>query len=245
MRNLCILLCLVCGLSACSAINDYFEAKRAETKAQQAEQLAKQVKEAHPVGASYEVLTSNGERKQMSIFYNGEGMARILYRDNGKTKVLVDYLNKQITSKDFNTNWQETKQIDEFAFPCILNAKDASARKAECLGMGITRGFPYHRWGLKQENGDEWEVWTDDNDSFPVYFRSIKGGDVTTWMMVNAWIDGSTYDKPTFFTLEPDPLPPAPEVKEEEPEAETQKKHRHRHSQRHRAQKKTNKIAGG
>ena len=236
MRNVCILLCLCLGLSACSALSDLLAKK--ETPAPEIE-----VPKAHPVGVSYEVMTGNGERKTMSIFYSGDGLARILYRNSGNTKLILDYGKKEITSKDFNSDWVETKLIDEYTYPCVLNARDAAKVKASCLGTGRTRGYPYHRWGLRTKN-DEWEVWTDDNDSFPVYFRSIKNGDVTTWTMVNAWIDGSTYDKPTFFTLDPDPTPPAPEAKEEPVELEPEKRHHHKHSQRHRAQKKLTKISG-
>lgn len=225
------------GLSACTELSNWLQSKDKQNE----EALAiQETPKAHPVGVAYDMMSSNGEKKQLSIFYNGEGLARILFRNSGNTKLLLDFNKQEITSKDFNTDWIETKKIDPYNYPIVLNAKNAAALKAECIGKGRRRGYPFHRWSL-HKGDDEWEVWTDDNDSFPIYFRSIRNGEVTTWTMANAWIDGSTYDKPTFFTLEPDPLPPAPETKEPEEPIEPERKQHRKHSKH--GPKKNNKIA--
>lgn len=203
------------------------------------------------MGATYDIVASTGERKQLSMFFNGEGLARILFAKNGNSKVIIDYKKQEISEKDFNTGWTETKKIDPLEIPVLINSKEAAAGQAESLGTGSRKGFPYHRWGKKiKEN--EWEVWTDDMDCFPVYYRSIKNGEVSTWTLVNAWIDGSTYDKPTFFTLEPDPPPPLPEKTEEEKEEEKrqekimqEKKHHQSKYHDHKSAKKKNESSDG
>jgi hypothetical protein len=187
---------------------------------------------AHPVGATYDVTKSGMPARQITVFYDGKGLARILDASVGKEKkTIIDFKKQQITNKDFKANSEETLAIDPLEFPSVLNARDALSAHAACTGKGVTRGFPYHRWRLNQ-NGSEWEVWTDDKDSFPVYYRSIKSGDVVTWTIVSSWIDGSTYDKPTFFSLLKDPPPPEPVKTEEElaqkkikRELELQKRH--------------------
>lgn len=237
MKQQVLLICLSSFvLSACSAVSVWFEKEKTAIEKQDEPKSTP-----HPVGVTYEITSSKGDRKQLSVFYNGEGLARVLFPQNGNSKFLIDYTKQEITNKDFNTDWQESKTLDPYSFPSILDSQSAIKRKAVCIGSGRSKGFPYHRWSYQNRN-DEWEVWTDDNDSFPVYFRSIKDGEVTTWTIVNAWIDGSTYDKPTFFTLDPDPQP-APKA-EEEAEQSTDtvslkhKKHaKHKHSQKKSAKK--------
>lgn len=215
----------VLALSSCTVISGWLNRQnmRLEEKFAANEVAAP----AHPVGVVYEVISSVAPRKQISIFFNGKGMARVLEQgDNWDRKTLIDFKKQQVLHMNFSANLQETKALDPYTFPCVLNAMDAEQAKASCLGVGATRGFPYHRWGLRK-NAYEWEVWTDDRDSFPIYYRSIKGGDVTTWTLLNSWIDGSTYNSPTFFSLQPDPPPPEPIKSQEETEkkeAEKQKR---------------------
>lgn len=200
---------------------------------------------AHPIAVIYDVESSASPRKQVSIFFDGKGMARVLEAGNGRDrKTLVDFRKQVIIRKDLNTSKQETTKIDPYDFPSVLNARDALLAKALCLGSGATRGFPYHRWSLRK-GSCEWEVWTDDRDSFPIYYRSIKSGDVTTWTLVNSWVDGSTYDAPTFFSLEPDPPPPEPIKNTEETEDEAVDKEknlhpRHRNLRKHSTHKSSN-----
>ncbi len=193
-------LLVILQVSACTSLTGLW--RKEESK-----DAVLNVKEAHPVGVAYDVASSNGERKQISIFFNGKGIARLLDPALGNVKVLVDFDKQTVCTKDFDKDMVDMHKLDPFAMPCVLNARYALEQKALSDGTGSTKGFPYHRW-LWRKNDDLWEVWTDDNDSFPVYFRSVKAGEVCTWTIVNAWVDGSTLDKPTFYTLEADPPPP-------------------------------------
>ncbi len=190
----------------------------------------------HPVGVTYDLIASDSPSKQISVFYNGEGLARVLFKGSSQTKkTIIDYQKQEVVNKDFEKDLLETTKLDPYEFPAVLNAENAGARKASCIGRGWFKNFPYHRWLFKDENS-EWEVWTDDNDAFPVYFRSVRNGQVRSWLMQSSWIDGSTYDRPTFFSLEPDPLPkPESEQSElEQPRASSEANHhpkrsKHRH----------------
>lgn len=186
-----------------------------------------------PVGVTYDVISSNAPRKQISVFFNGQAMARVLEPgDNWTGKTLLNYNNELLTKKDFNTETQDISTIDPMAYPAVLDANMAKRVNAKCIGEGVSKGYAYHRWTGKSQNG-EWEVWTDDGDSFPIYYRSIKNGEVCTWTMVNSWIDGSTYNKPTFFTTEADPPPPEPVKTEEEIAEEERKKQEEKQQKAH------------
>ena len=190
-------------------------------------------KSARPVGVSYDVCSSTEPRKQVSMFFNGNSLARVLEPgDNWTEKTLLNYENYLLTKKDFRTEMQDISKIDPLQFPPILNAEMAKREKAVCIGAGRSKGYAYHRWSGKNNKG-EWEVWTDDNDNFPIYYRAIKHGEVCTWTMVNSWIDGSTYNNPTFFTTEADPPPPEPEKTEEQKEKEEQEAMEKAHLKRH------------
>lgn len=219
------------ALSSCTDYSAYLEKREAELDAQE------QKPTPHPIGATYDLTSSKGEHKQFSVFYDGAGKARLLYPKPGTYKILLDFSRKEITTKDFEDNSQETKSLDPYEYPIIINNQQAEQEKAECAGRGQTKGFPYHRWLFKKSN-DEWEVWTDDNDCFPVYYRSIKNGDVTSWTLVNAWVDGSTYNKPTFFTLEPDPPPPEPPKNEAELQKAEPVQEKSRHDHKHISNKR-------
>lgn len=233
--NLIVGAVAVASLSACSGISDWLHKQDMTAE----ESFAKEeLKPAHPVGVTYEVVSTSGIRKQVSVFFNGDGMARLLEPGNNwNTKTLIDFKKQEVTRKDFNPEYLETKKIDPYELPPVLNAKYAIDLKAHCLGKGVSRGYLYHRWG-ERDKKNEWEVWTDDTDSFPIYYRSIKNGDATTWTMIGSWIDGSTYNKPTFFTLEADPLPPEElkaREKEKESEYEREKAKEEAHKRVHRS----------
>lgn len=234
-RNSCALAALSCarsfflgitilGLSSCAEATDWLrERKLSEAKASVS---------ARPVGVTYDVVSSNEPHKQISVFFNGQSLARVLEPgDNWEMKTLLDYKNGKLIEKSFRTETQDINNIDPLKYPPVLTAMDAQRENAKCIGEGRSKGYAYHRWAGKAATG-EWEVWTDDGDSFPIYYRSIKNGEVCTWSMVNSWIDGSTYNKPTFFTTEADPPPPEPEKTEEEKEPEREKEAEKEHAKK-------------
>jgi len=168
------LTCLVvaASLSGCHKISNWMHKQDMTSEENFAAQEV--VEPAHPVGASYDISSSDAPRKQLSLFFNGAGLARVLETGIGRDhKTLVDFKKHQIIHKDFLHNWQNAEALDPYSFPAVLTAKDAQQQKAVCLGTGAMRGFPYHRWGLRNNN-NEWEVWTDDKDNFPIYYRTIK-----------------------------------------------------------------------
>ena len=199
-------------LSACTQIGAWLQERELSE--------ANASSNARPVGVTFDLASSTEAHKQVSMFFNGKSLARVLEPgDNWTEKTLLDYKNNLVTRKYFSTETQDVEKIDPLQYPPVLDLNIAKREKAKCLGTGRSKGYSYHRWSGTTDKG-EWEVWTDDNDNFPIYYRAIKnGGEVCTWTMANSWIDGSTYNKPTFFTTEADPPPPEPEIKEEqEPE---------------------------
>lgn len=188
----------------------------------------------HPVGAIYSVDSSVAPHKEISLFYNGAGMARVLGRShNAKEKILIDFAKQQVTTVNTETQWTNVSKLDDFEYPPIINPKAARALKAECIGSGVSKSYPYHRW-RKESGSDEWEVWTDDRDHFPVYFRSVRKGEVVSWTIINTWIDESVMSQPTFFTTQADPPPPQPiaHVDEQTKKQKNQSSKRKRHTRK-------------
>lgn len=164
----------------------------------------------HPVGAMYSVDSSTSPHREVSLFFNGDGIARVLGRPrNAKEKTLIDFNKQTITTADSETLRVENDKLNPFEYPPIINPKAARSFKAECIGTGISKSYPYHRW-RKEMGEDEWEVWTDDRDHFPVYYRAVHKGEVVSWTIINTWIDQSVMAQPTFFTTQADPPPPQP-----------------------------------
>ena len=204
---LAIIAVTVLGLSFSSVLHDFIA--RLDRKAQ-SDLAGEEPDSGHPVGATYSVDSSTGPHSEISLFYNGSGMARVLGRArNPKEKTLIDFPNQIVTVANTETNWTGVSKLNPFEYPPVINPKQARAQKAECIGNGVSRSYPYHRW-RKEGGGDEWEVWTDDRDHFPVYFRAVRNGEVVSWTIINTWIDQSVMSQPTFFTTKADPPPPQP-----------------------------------
>ena len=164
----------------------------------------------HAIGVIYNVDSSAAPHRQMTIFFNGSGLGRVLGTVHyGREKILVNFKKGEILNVDTETRSTEITQLNPYEYPPVINPNAARSAKAKCIGIGTIRSFPYHRW-QKEDGDNEWEVWTDDRDHFPVYYRSVNKGEVTTWTLVNAWIDPTTLTSTTFFTSEPDPLPVKP-----------------------------------
>ncbi|MBX9690169.1 MAG: hypothetical protein K2X27_25885 [Candidatus Obscuribacterales bacterium] len=208
--RLCLSLLVIFTVSACSPVQNWIK----ESLLKNDDAAVKEaLNTAHPVGVSFDVTMDGGKHQQISLFFNGSGLARVIGLNDKAEKTLIDFAGQEISRHDFESDKYESEKLDPSVFPCILGGRDALLRQAKCIGTGYRKGFPYHRW-TRQNMNYEWEIWTDDRDSFPIYFRSIKNGEVTTWTLINAWIDESTKDKATFFTLEADPVPAAPNPEE-------------------------------
>lgn len=202
-----LLLILFAGLSSgCAVLSGFFEQNQENALLEE----LKNSSEAHPLGATYALADSSGRLKKLSVFYNGKGIARLLDQEQSSEncKVIINYQASELRRKNFDTEEEELETIDYLQLPPVINNKAALEAKARFCGRGLRNGFPYHRWSKEEKDG-EWEVWIDDRDSFPIYYRAVKNGEILSWTMTNAWIDESTENKPSFFTLEADPLPPA------------------------------------
>ncbi len=138
-----------------------------------------EVKTPHPIAAKYDVMTGYGERKEINLYFDSKGLVRIIFTKNPNSKKILNYKIKKFTTVDFETKKKETENFDPYLFPPVLSARDAKDCGAVCIGTGRMKDSPYHRWRMRDAD-NEWEVWTDDNDSFPIYFRAIKNGTVTT-----------------------------------------------------------------
>lgn len=202
----------------------------------ESELAAEEPESGHPVGAIYSVDSSTGPHREIALFFNGAGIARVLGRQQlSKEKTLILFDKQLVLTVNTETQWNSATKLNPFEYPPIINPKAARKMKADCIGSGISKSYPYHRW-RKEQGADEWEVWTDDRDHFPVYYRSVHNGEVLSWTIINTWIDESVKTQATFFTTQPDPPPPQPVAHEDQeknnPKRKKQTVKKRRHSSR-------------
>lgn len=226
---LTVLAVSVLGLSFSSVI--YHLANKLDRNTE-SELAAEEPESGHPVGAIYSVDSSSSPHREVALFFSGSGTARVLGRQHSnKEKTLVDFDKQLVTKVNTETKWIDASKLDPFEYPPIINPKAARKMKADCIGSGISKSYPYHRW-RKEQGADEWEVWTDDRDHFPIYYRSVHNGEVLSWTIINTWIDESVKTQATFFTTQADPPPPQPiahedQEKDSKKKKQTVKKRRH------------------
>ncbi len=222
----------VLGLSFSSVIYHFAVKLDQHTESELA---AEEPESGHPVGAIYSVDSSTGPHREVALFFSGFGTARVLgHLQNNKEKTLIDFDKQLVTKVNTQTKWINTSKLEPFEYPPIINPKAARKMKADCIGSGISKSYPYHRW-RKEQGADEWEVWTDDRDHFPVYYRSVHNGEVLSWTIINTWIDESVKTQETFFTTQADPPPPQPIAHEDQEKNSKRKKQadkKRRHSSR-------------
>lgn len=210
---------LVCGsalvLASCGKVQTWLQDMEAKNEAQHATQHENPSPQ--PTSAMYVVELPDGSAQQTNMSFNGQGIARIFdASEDGGPKTIVDYNVGAVTREVNHNPWQtQTDSIDPFSIPAVYDAKSATAAGARAIGSGYMRGHEYHKFIKTLPNNASWEIWTDDDSAFPVFYQSTQSGKSTTWRLQNAWVDQGLLDREVFFDFtKPDPPSPAEQAEQ-------------------------------